>query len=80
MIFELGDFGWAKCRGSDCILSLNLSGMSWPPSFSAFSILSEQSDPSRIVVEDIETGGQEASIYLVLKAIIAPPSPGVDVP
>jgi hypothetical protein len=54
--------------------------MSWPPSINAFSILSEQGDPNRIVVEDIETGGQEASIYLVLKAIIAPPSPGVDVP
>lgn len=53
----------AGCAGG-CILGLNLTGISWPPSTSAFSVLPMANGPSGIVVDNVGAGGQESSIYI----------------
>jgi hypothetical protein len=46
-----------------CLLGLNLTGLSWPPSVSAFSSLPVPNGPGGIVVDNVGNGGQESSIY-----------------
>lgn len=63
LFFGLGDLGSPSGCSGGCILGLNLTGMTWPPSISAFSILTETGGPSGIIVDNVGTDGQESSIY-----------------
>ncbi len=48
---------------SGCVLGLNLTTMSWPPSTSAFSSIPENNALSGIIVDNVGAGGQESNIY-----------------
>jgi hypothetical protein len=50
------------CSGG-CVLSLNLTGMAWPPDIGALSSLTVPNGPSGIIVDNVGTDGQESSIY-----------------
>ncbi len=58
-----GNGGIATNCGGGCIMGLNLTGMSWPPSLATFSSLAVPNGPSAIVVDNVGAGGQESSVY-----------------
>lgn len=55
--------GAATGCSNGCLLGLNLTGLTWPPSVSAFSSLPVPGGPSAIVVDNVGSGGQESSVY-----------------
>jgi len=55
--------GAATGCNNGCLLGLNLTGLTWPPSVSAFSSLPVAGGPSAIVVDNVGGGGQESSVY-----------------
>jgi predicted outer membrane lipoprotein len=55
--------GTATGCTSGCLMGLNLTGMTWPPALSRFSVLPVPNGPSGIVVDNVGTGGQESSVY-----------------
>lgn len=55
--------GAATGCNNGCLLGLNLTGLVWPPSVSAFSSLPVVGGPSAIVVDNVGIGGQESSVY-----------------
>jgi hypothetical protein len=64
IFFGLDSFGGSATNcGSGCLMGLNLTGISWPPSLSAFSSLAVSGGSSAIVVDNVGTGGQESSVY-----------------
>ncbi len=63
LFFGLAALGSPTGCSNGCTLGLNLTGMTWPPSISTFSILTETGGSSGIVVDNVGTGGQESSIY-----------------
>lgn len=63
LFFGVDALGAPTGCSNGCVLGLNLTGMTWPPSTSTFSILTETGGPSGIVVDNVGTGGQESSIY-----------------
>jgi hypothetical protein len=63
LFFGVDALGSPTGCSNGCVLSLNLTGMSWPPSVSALSSLPVPNGPSGIVVDNVGNGGQESSIY-----------------
>lgn len=63
LFFGVDALGSPAGCGGGCVLGLNLTGMSWPPSTSALSVLPVASGPSGIIVDNVGVGGQESSIY-----------------
>ena len=58
-----GNGGSATNCGGACVMGLNLTGISWPPSLATFSSLAVPNGPSAMVVDNVGAGGQESSIY-----------------
>jgi hypothetical protein len=63
LFFGVDALGSPTGCDNGCVLGLNLTGMAWPPSLSAFSVLTVPNGPSGIIVDNVGTGGQESSIY-----------------
>jgi hypothetical protein len=63
LFFSMFQDGAATGCLNGCVLGLNLTGLAWPPSISAFSSLPVPGGSSAIVVDNVGTGGQESSVY-----------------
>lgn len=63
LFFGVDALGSPSGCGNGCVLGLNLTGMSWPPSIAALSVLPVSNGPGGIIVDNVGTGGQESSIY-----------------
>jgi hypothetical protein len=63
LFFGVDALGSPAGCGGGCVLGLNLTGMSWPPSIAALSVLPVANGPSGIIVDNVGVGGQESSIY-----------------
>jgi len=63
LFFGLQDLGSPAGCSNGCLLGLNLTGMTWPPAVSAFSVLPMAGGTSGIAVDNVGTGGQESNVY-----------------
>jgi hypothetical protein len=63
LFFGVDALGSPSGCGGGCVLSLNLTGMTWPPGIGALSVLPVSNGPSGIIVDNVGVGGQESSIY-----------------
>jgi hypothetical protein len=63
LFFGMYDDGAFTGCSTGCLVSLNLTTMTWPPNVSAFSSLPITNGLSGIVVDNVGGGGQESSIY-----------------